>query len=76
MDRAAAPKNVSLIKGKGGLPKPSVVTVSQALTVDKIELEERVGLISGSVLVSVLAGLRLVFELDLPSTGSPEPSCD
>lgn len=64
MDRSAAPGNVSMRNGEGGLLKPSVVNVSQVLTVDKIDLEERVGRISGSVLASVLAGLRLVFERD------------
>jgi len=61
MKRAGA-GNVVLRRGDAGLPKASVVNVSQVVTVDKIDLEERVGRLSGAALRSVLAGLRLVFE--------------
>lgn len=62
MDRAAAPGNVSLKKGDAHLPKPSVVNVSQVVTVDKSDLEEHIGHLPKGLLVSVLQGLRLVFE--------------
>lgn len=62
LDRAAAPGNVVLRKGDARLPKPSVVNVSQVVTVDKTDLEERLGRIPGPALDSVLAGLRLLFE--------------
>ena len=62
MDRAAAPGNVFLSKGEARLPKASVVNVSQVVTVNKSELEERVGRLSAAVLAFVLIGLRLVFE--------------
>lgn len=62
MDRAAAPGNVALKKGDAGLPRPSVVNVSQLVTVDKSDLEERVGRMAGRALESVLSGLRLLFE--------------
>ena len=61
---AAAPGNVLLKTNDSGLPQDSVVNVSQVVTVDKIDLEERVGRLRGSALESVLAGLRLVFEGD------------
>jgi len=64
MTRAGAPGNVVLRRGDAGLPKASVVNVAQVVTVDKIDLEERVGRLSGAALRSVLAGLRLVFEGD------------
>jgi len=64
MDRAAAPGNVTLRKGDARLPKPSVVNVSQVATVDKTDLEERIGRLAGATLASVLAGLRLVLEGD------------
>lgn len=64
LDRAAAPGNVVLKKGDARLPKPSVVNVSQVVTVDKMDLEERVGRIPSALLASVLRGLRLVFEGD------------
>ncbi len=61
-DRAAAPGNVALKIGQGNLPKQSVVNVSQLVTVDKLDLEERLGRLAGPTLAAVLAGLRLVFE--------------
>ena len=65
MHRAEAPGNVSLKKGEGRLTKPSVVNVSQIVTVDKTDLEERVGLLPKAPLNAVLTGLRLVFEGNL-----------
>ena len=44
------------------LSRPSVVNVSQLVTVDKIDLEERVGRLPTAALASVLTGLRLLFE--------------
>jgi len=64
MERAAAPGNVALRKGDAHLPKPCVVNVSQIVTVDKSELEERVGRLPSPAIRAVLAGLRLVFESD------------
>lgn len=56
---AEAPGNVRLSKTESGLPKPSVVNVSQVLTVDRSLLTERVRVLSGSVLQKVNDGLRL-----------------
>ena len=64
MDRAAAPGNVALKKGEAHLPKPSVVNVSQVVTVDKNDLDERAGHLSTEAIASVLEGLRLLFEGD------------
>jgi len=64
MDLAEAPGNVVLRKGDARLPKPSVVNVSQVVTVDKSDLEERIGRLSGTVVTAILTGLRLVFEGD------------
>ena len=64
LDRAAAPGNVALRKGDARLTKPSVVNVSQVVTVDKSDLEHRIGRLPAQALASVLAGLRLVFEGD------------
>jgi mRNA interferase MazF len=60
--RAEAPGNVLLARGEAKLPKRSVVNVSQLLTVDKLDLEEKVGVLSPSSLSKVLAGLHMVFE--------------
>jgi mRNA interferase MazF len=65
MSRAAAPGNVALKKGEALLPKPSVVNVSQLVTVDKLDLEERIGRLPSTTLASILRGLRLLFEADL-----------
>jgi mRNA interferase MazF len=64
MRRAEAPGNVALRKGDARLPKASVVNVSQVVTVDKMDLEEKVGRISDPALTDVLRGLRLVLEGD------------
>lgn len=61
---AAAPGNVRLRKGAAGLPRPSVVNVSQIRTVDKSALGERLGRVSPEQLRAILGGLRLVFRLD------------
>lgn len=64
MELAAAPGNVPLTKGEARLTKPSVVNVSQVITVNKVDLEQRVGHLTASVLADVLAGLRMIFEDD------------
>lgn len=55
-----APGNVRLNKTESGLPKPSVVNVSQVLTVDSSLLKERVKALPGTVVQRVNEGLRLV----------------
>ncbi len=60
MDRASAPGNVALKKGDARLPKPSVVNVSQVTTVDKLDLEDRIGRLPAPALRAVLAGVQLV----------------
>jgi mRNA interferase MazF len=59
---ATAPGNVLLGKGEAGLPKVSVVNISQILTVDKTELEEHAGMLSPPSAAKVRDGLRLLFE--------------
>ena len=60
---AEAPGNVRLGKSDSGLAKPSVVNVSQVLTLDRVLLTERVRSISAASLSSVNEGLRLVLGL-------------
>ena len=60
--RAAAPGNVPLRKGEGGLPKSCVVNVSQVYTVDKAELTERIGHLPGPTIDTIRRGLVLLFE--------------
>lgn len=58
-----APGNVSLAKGDGNLPKPSVVNISQILTVNKTDLllEEKIGQLPKQKVELILSGLRLIF---------------
>ena len=62
MERALSPGNVTLKKGDARLQKPSVVNVSKVVTIDRIELDERIGRLPSPALASVLMVLRLVFE--------------
>jgi len=64
---AAAPGNVLLTKRQSGLPKDSVVNVSQVLTLDRSLLSERVGRLAASKVREVDAGL--VRALDLTDIG-------
>jgi len=57
---AAAPGNLLLKAKDSGLPKDSVVNVSQIITIDKASLLEHVGSLGGQTLRDVEAGLRLV----------------
>ena len=60
---AAAPGNVLCRRKETGLPKDSVVNISQLVTLDKEELVERAGSLPPRLLREVEAGLRLVLEL-------------
>ena len=62
LSRAGAPGNVLLKKGEANLPKASVVNVSQILTVDKAELAECAGKLSGAAIEAVRDGLHLLFD--------------
>ena len=60
---ASAPGNVSLTKAESGLPKKSVVNVSQILSLDRTILSERIATLSRETLARVDEGLRLVLSL-------------
>ena len=62
MSRAQSPGNVLLRKGDANLPKPSVVNVSQVLTVDKSELTQRQGKLPARTVDAICEGLKLLFE--------------
>lgn len=62
VSRADAPGNVLLEKGDGGLSKPSVVNVSQIVTVNKPELVDRIGKLDATTIDRVRQGLGLLFE--------------
>lgn len=58
--RARIPGNVLLKEGEGGLPKASVVVVTQLYTVDKRDLVEKIGVLSASRVRQILQGLGAV----------------
>ena len=60
LKRAGAPGNVLLEKDEGGLPKASVVVVSQLFTVDKSDLTEHIGTLTKKRVRQVLDGIRLL----------------
>jgi mRNA interferase MazF len=60
---AEAPGNVLLSKKDSGLPKKSVVNVSQLITVDKSYFAEKAGRIEPHKLQEVETGIRLVLSL-------------
>lgn len=60
---ATAPGNVFLAARESGLPKDSVINVSQILTLDKTVLDTQVGHLAASTLIEVERGIRLVLEL-------------
>jgi mRNA interferase MazF len=60
---AEAPGNVQAGRADTGLSKPSVVNVSQVLTIDKALLTQRVKLLPAAAMAQVDNGLRLVLGL-------------
>jgi mRNA interferase MazF len=60
---ADAPGNLRLAKSQSGLPKDSVINVSQIVTLDKSYLAERVGRLPAEKSAQLEAGLRLVLSL-------------
>lgn len=63
LNLAAAPGNVALTPRQSGLPRPSVVNVSQIMTLDRTLLTECVGRLSAVKLAEVDTGLRLALAL-------------
>ena len=62
LKRAAAPGNVLLNPHEGNLSKQSVVNASQVYTVDKTQLDEKIGTLSPRRVREILDGINLVLE--------------
>jgi mRNA interferase MazF len=60
--RAKGQGNVLLEAREANLPEPSVVNVSQVLTVDKADLSDRIGKLSVARVRQILTGLILITE--------------
>jgi mRNA interferase MazF len=63
LNLAVAPGNVQLSTRASGLPKASVVNVSQLISVDRTRLTERVKRLDAQSMRQVDEGLRLVLGL-------------
>lgn len=60
---AGAPGNTRISPRESGLPKASVVNVSQLMTVDKEFLTERIQVLSARTMEQISEGLRLAMGL-------------
>lgn len=60
----AMPGNVHLRRGEAGLPRASVVNISQMRTIDRARLVDRVGVLGAARTREVLEGLALLFGTD------------
>ena len=63
LNLAGAPGNVHLSTRASGLPKPSVVNVSQLISLDRTRLTERIKDLDTTSMLQVDEGLRLVMSL-------------
>lgn len=63
LELAAAPGNVLCRARDSGLPKPSVINVSQLTVADKRRLLEKAGTLPGRVIKQVEDGMRLVLAI-------------
>lgn len=60
---AAAPGNVLIAKGVAGLARESVANVNQLQTIDRSDLDSRVGKVPRALMQDVDSGLRRVLDL-------------
>ncbi len=62
LKRASSPGNLILKKNEGGLPKKSVINISQIITVNKSDLKEKIGRLSKSRVEEIIEGLELLLK--------------
>lgn len=62
LKRTLAPGNVTLAIKEDNLSKQSVVNVSQIFTIDKTQLQEKIGRLSPARIREIIAGVRFVIE--------------
>jgi len=58
----ALPGNVRMRRGEGGLPRPSVINVTQVATIDRGDIQSVAGHLSRARLAELWAGIRIVLE--------------
>lgn len=62
LQRKDAPGNVLLTPGEGNLSEQSVVNVSQIFTVDKGDLQRKIGVLDHERVWEIIRGLKLLLE--------------
>jgi mRNA interferase MazF len=60
---AEAPGNIRISPSDSGLPQPSVVNVSQLITLDRAILINKIGALANAAMNQVNTGLKLVLAL-------------
>jgi mRNA interferase MazF len=60
---AVAPGNIVLLASESGLPRDSVINVSQIITLDKTFLDKQVGSLTERILQTLDDGIRLVLDI-------------
>lgn len=63
VDLANAPGNVFIKAHDSGLKKDSVINISQIVTVDKVQLTQKISKVRNSILKEVEDGIRLILNL-------------
>jgi mRNA interferase MazF len=58
------PVTVSLKRGEGGLPQPSMVNLAQILTVDKSRLQRRLGTLPPELIDKVNTAIKISLDID------------
>jgi mRNA interferase MazF len=62
LELARFPENIRLEAEEGGLPKPSVIIVSQILSIDKRFLVEYCGSLSDNRIAQMIAGVNMLIQ--------------
>jgi mRNA interferase MazF len=62
IDRALVPGNILLRKGEGGLPRQSVINVTQLYTIDKSRFTQKIGTLSHDRVRQALEGISRVLQ--------------
>lgn len=61
----AMPGNVRLNKGEAGMPKSSVVNISQIHSIDRAYIESKIGTVPAEKLQLVKSGLQVLFDIEI-----------
>ena len=63
LDLLEAPGNILIEKSFSGLPKDSVLNISQIYTVDKGSVEERIGQVPDRYIARIDSSIRLIMDV-------------